>query len=102
MTIKKITAFLIGLVFCFSFMAKQIQQTHLGFYDDQTVQDVLPESTNTNNQLDADNALDVIDDIIMVPLLPFITILLITLLHFSSRLYSQPTFLVPERPPSKK
>jgi hypothetical protein len=105
MTIKNFTALLIGLIFCFSLMAKQIQQTHSGFDHTQTVQDILPETSNTNNQLDAldaDNEFDVIDDIILIPLLPVITTLLLTLLLFFSRLYSQPTFLVPLRPPSNK
>ena len=102
MTVKNFTVLLVGLIFCFSFTAKQIQQTHFGFSDAHTVQDVLPESTNSDNKLVADNELDVIDELILIPLLQVVAALLLFVSHFFSRLYSQPTFLVPERPPSIK
>ena len=99
---KNFTVLLVGLIFCISFTAKQIHQTHFGFFDANIVQDVLPESTNSDNKLVADNELDVIDEIILIPLLQVVTALLLFVSHFFSRLYSQPTFLVPERPPSIK
>jgi hypothetical protein len=102
MMVKNFTVLLMALIFCFSFTAKQIQQTDFGFFDDHTVQDVLPESTNSDNKLVADNELDVIDEIILIPLLKVVSALLLIVSYFFSRLYSQPTFLVPERPPSIK
>lgn len=93
MTIKHLTALIIGLFFCFCLLGKQVNQFSPELIEGSSIQEVVPESFSHDNTLDAH------DDVILSLLVPFFSLALAILLVTIVRLYSQPLLFAPKRPP---
>lgn len=94
MTLKYFTTLIIGLMFCFCLLGKQVNHSSPEFMDGFSIQDVVPESSNH------DDSSDINDDGILTLLIPFFSLLLAILPTSIVRLYSQPPLIAPKRPPS--
>ncbi len=93
MTIKHITAILLGLMLCFCLLTKQtVQTTHL-------VSDTLTHQVVVAEALDVDD-MDAGDELIPSPALVAIPFMMIAMLVLFTHRYSQPTVPTPKRPPS--
>jgi len=94
MSFKNLTTLIAGLMFCFCLLGNQVCQLAPEFIDGPSVQDVVPESMDNDSHMDAS------DDAILMPLMQALSLLLLSLTFFLSRVYSQPIVITPKRPPT--
>lgn len=94
MTYKNLITLIAGLMFCFCLLENQVNQLAPEFIYGPSVQDVVPES------MDNDNLMDASDDGILMPLMQILPLILFALAFFLSRVYSQPIVITPKRPPT--